>query len=346
MQHPLAPARGIIAREEVLAPGHCPAKLLHRENEIRAIEKAIKPLLEGRQPDNLFIHGAPGTGKTACVKHVLEALGNARVKPIYVNCWQHSTRMAVYSLIARTIGEMMPRRGLARDEVYDRLIELMEKDGMRVLLILDRMDGLFFRGEEKLLDDLGRAGKLFGIVGISDNSQLIGRCVREVRFSSLEFKPYSKEQMADILAERAMGGLAAGSWEKDSIEACAEMARGDARAGLELLWEAARQAEGAGRGKITIENADSGPKPASLPNSELTLSDEERLILDIVKTGPKTSTDLYLAFFRKRKLSKRQIRNYLDGLEAKRLVHVQTIDGGSPLLNTRLIQLNGRAESA
>ena len=49
--------RGVIASEEALMPGHCPARLLHRESEIREIGRAIKPLFEGRQPDNLFIFG-------------------------------------------------------------------------------------------------------------------------------------------------------------------------------------------------------------------------------------------------------------------------------------------------
>jgi len=92
---------------------------------------------------------------------------------------------------------------------------------------------------------------------------------------------------------------------------------------------------------------DSDPKSAGpTNNSELELSDEERLILDIVKTGPKSSTDLYLAFFRKLRRSKRQIRNYLSGLEAKKLLHIQTVEGISPLLNTRMIQLNIGRESA
>jgi len=349
----------VITREEALMPGHAPDSLLHRESELKEISEAIKPLYDGRHPDNLFIFGAPGTGKTACVKHVLRGLErkSSRVKPIYVNCWHHSTRMAIYSLIARAIDEMMPRRGLARDEVYDRIIEMMEKDGTRVLLVLDEIDGLFFHNEEKLLDDLGRAGNgkpFFGVIGISDNGNLSSSkgVGNSIRFSRLEFKHYSSTQMVDILAQMAKLGLAPGSWDGKITEACAQRAvarKSNVKVGLELLWAAAKRVEKSGRSKITLEDVkaagerslgnSASPLENSLKPSSMNLSDEQQLILEIVKTGPISSTDLYLAFFRKFYRSKRQIRNYLGELEAKKLLNIQTVEGVSPLLNMRMIQL-------
>ncbi|MCX6770784.1 MAG: orc1/cdc6 family replication initiation protein [Candidatus Micrarchaeota archaeon] len=348
----------VITREDVLMPGYNPDSLLHRGSEIKEISEAIKPLFEGRHPDNLFIYGDPGTGKTACIKHILKKLeGNSRVKSIYVNCWQHSTRMAIYSLITKTLEEMMPRRGLARDEVYDRIIEMMEKDGTRVLLVLDDIEGLFFHNEGKLLHDVARAGNgkpFFGVIGISDNGNLLSSkgVGNSIQFSRLEFKHYSAAQMADILAQRAKLGLSPGSWDGKTIEACAQKAvagKSNVKAGLELLWAAAKRAEKAGRAKITLEDVKAaderrlGNSAGLLENgfnpSSMGLSDEQQLILDIVKTGPISSTNLYLAFFRKFYRSKRQIRNYLGELEAKKLLSIQTVDGASPLLNMRVIQL-------
>ena len=348
----------VITREETLMPGHYPDELLHRESELKEISEAIKPLFEGRQPENLFIHGAPGTGKTACIKRILKRLGgNSRVKPIYVNCWQYSTRMAIYSLIARALDEMMPRRGLARDEVYDRIIELMEKEGTRVLLVLDEIDGLLFNGEEKLLYDIANAGNgkpFFGVVGISNNARLLSSkdvgAKNSIQLSSIEFKHYSAAEMAGILTQRAKLGLSPGSWDRKIIEACAEKAvarSSNVRMGLELLWASAKRAEKAGRAKIMIEDVKaaearifSSQTENKSQSSPVNLSDEEQLILEIVKTGPKSSTDLYLAFFRKLKRSKRQIRNYLGGLEEKKLLLVRTVEGVNPIFNTRMIQLN------
>ncbi|MCX6770652.1 MAG: hypothetical protein NTX79_01215 [Candidatus Micrarchaeota archaeon] len=204
---------------------------------------------------------------------------SSRVKVVCVDCWRYSTRMAVYSLIARAIGEMLPRRGLARDEVFDRIIEMMEKDGARLLLVLDGLEGLFHNGEERLLDDFCCMGKLFCVVGITDDAKLRAR-------------------------------IGTGF-------TCYEATQPD---GKIMLGDMERQDTG-------------GSSPANL-------SEEERIIIDIVKTGPKSSTDLYLAFFRKLKRSRRQIRNYLSGLEAKKLLFIQTVEGANPLLNTRMIRLN------
>lgn len=137
---------------------------------------------------------------------------SSRVKAIYVDCWQHSTRMAVYSLVARAIDEMMPRRGLALDEVYGRIIEMMEKDGTRVLLVLDGIEGLFRNGEERLLDDVDRDKPLFGVIGITNDAKLLAKLSEEgsyVRLAKMEFKHYRTSELSDILAERAKAALRA-----------------------------------------------------------------------------------------------------------------------------------------
>jgi len=350
----------VITREDALMPGFGPGSLLHRESELNAIGEAIKPFFEGRRPENLFIFGDPGTGKTACITHILKGLEgrSSHVKPVYVDCWHHSTRMAIFCLMAKAMDEMLPRRGLARDEVFDRIIELMEKDGARILLVLDDVDGLFLHGEEQLLYDIQRASKgkpLFGAICISNNGNLFARkgLGSNIRFIQSEFRHYSLAQIEDILTQRAKLGLADGSYGKEIIEACAAKTaarKSNVGMGLELLWAAAKRAEKDGRAKISLDDLKAvdvcNPYGAAdrlervKPRQTMHLSDEEQLILEIVKTGPKNSTDLYLAFSRKLKRSKRQIRNYLRVLEAKKVLHIHSVEGISPLLNTKIIQLN------
>jgi len=340
-----SPAQAI-ANDEV--PMHAPGEILHRERELKEIREAIKPLFEGRQHENLLVYGVPGTGKSLCVMRVLQELEahSSRVKVIRVNCWQHSTRMAIYSLVAKAIDEMMPRRGLARDEVYDRIIEMMEKNGIRVLLVLDNIGGLFRQGEDRLLDDVCERKKLFGVIGITNDARLPAKV--ETKLSSLEFRKYDVSQMRDILTQRAKEDLAEGTWNKEIIEACARKAKkGNARMGLDLLFMAAKSAQKEGKRKISLKDVGEAEKRVCAQMDEMNgrlkslhLSDEERIIIDIVKTGPKSSSDLYRAFFKRRQRSKRQIRNYIGGLEARKLLCVETVAGVSPLLNTKRIELN------
>ena len=48
-----------------------PKILPHREAQQRYIATTIKPLLTGKNGKNLFIYGAPGIGKTAAMRFVL-----------------------------------------------------------------------------------------------------------------------------------------------------------------------------------------------------------------------------------------------------------------------------------
>jgi hypothetical protein len=251
------------------------------------LRDAIKPFFEGRQPGNLILHAWAGTSINEGVMCVLRGFERtSRVKVVYVDCWRHSTRMAVYSLIARAIGEMLPRRGLARDEVFDRIIEMMEKDGARVLLVLDGVEGLFHNGEERLLDDVCGKGKLFGVVGITSDARLHARI-----------------------------GRGFGCYETTQLD-----------------------------GKIMLEGMAKGQEAND--SSPAGLGEAERIVIDIVRTGPKSSTDLYLAFFKRMRRSKRAIRNCVARLESRRLLRVQTVAGVSPLLNTKRIELNDRMGTA
>ena len=354
---------GIIAREEVLMPEYFPTELLHRQDEMQAVAEAVKPLTEGRQPENLFIHGDSGVGKTTCVKHVLKEMEEytSRVKTVYANCWEYSTRMAVYSLIVQKLEEALPRRGLATDEVFSRIVEVMEKSGVRVLVVLDEMDGLFFHDEEKLLYELSRSGKgkpLFGIIGISSDPHLLAekdiRVKSSMRLTDFEFKPYNKEQMTAILLERAKAGLMPGSWSSEVIGACASKAvarKSNVRVGLELLWKAAKRTEKAGRDKITVQDVEEvdgkcmygkerQPVAENFEVRSKSLSEEEKLILGLLKGGELLSTDVYSEFCKKSVRSKRQIRNYLKELEAKGLIIVEEVEGSNPMLNTKKYRLN------
>ena len=49
-----------------------PERLLCREKETQTIQSFLKNHLHARKPGSLYISGAPGTGKTACLKQILQ----------------------------------------------------------------------------------------------------------------------------------------------------------------------------------------------------------------------------------------------------------------------------------
>jgi archaeal cell division control protein 6 len=338
--------QGIIIDEPALLPDYMPDELLHRERELQLIADSIKPLLDKRTPDNLFIHGDSGSGKTTCVKYILKQLveHSSNVLPVYVNCWENPTQMAVYNKIIEEMHLPLPRRGLATDEMFDRIMQYAKNYGKFILLVLDEMDGL---RHDELLYVVSRSNEqrlTFGIIGISNNKSLLShldaRVRSSLRFSETEFKRYNEEQLHAIIRTRAERALAPGSYdERLLMKIVNSVPDGSARVALELLWKAAKHAERAERDKIMLqdlEDALSTPPASKIP--EFKLSTEEELIVELLKGGQMSSSDLYTRFLKKIPKTKRQIRNYIELLEKKGLVESEDLDVGA-MIKPRVLRL-------
>src|SRR3989344_3123883 len=85
---------------------YLPKMLPYRENEQRYAAKCIAPLLQKRNGKNLLIHGAPGIGKTAAIRHVLLDLENETddVIPLYINCWKKNTTHKIIYDVCEQLG--------------------------------------------------------------------------------------------------------------------------------------------------------------------------------------------------------------------------------------------------
>lgn len=324
----------IIVSEDVLLPNYMPDEILHRERELQAIADSIKPMLRRGAPQNLFIHGTSGTGKTTCMKHILKQLAehSSAVLPVYVNCWANPTQMAIYNRIVEEMRLPLPRRGLAADEIFDRIQQFVKNYKKPILLVLDEMDGL---RHDKLLYVVARSNEqrlTFGIAGLTNNKALLSRLDSRIRsslrFSEMEFGPYSEEQLLSILKTRAQRALSPGSYdERLLLKIIRSVEDSSARVAIERLWKAAKHAEKAGRGRIMLQDVEdtlSLEPRFKLP--ELTLSSEEMLLLEILRDGELESTEIYARFIRKIPKTKRQIRNYLDLLEKKGIIESSELE--------------------
>lgn len=313
----------IIMREEALLPNYLPDGLLHRDDELSAIAAAIKPLLKKRECDNLFIHGKSGTGKTSCVRFVMKQLSehSPSILPVYANCWETPTKASVYNRIIEAMELPLPRRGLSNDEMLDRILQFMKNYQKPVLLVLDELDGL---RHQDLLYIIARSnekqGIVFGIIGISNNPEFVSRLDprtrSSLRFSDMEFREYSQEQLYGILKDRAFLGLAESSYDEKLLRKIAlQVDEGSARVALELLWKSAKHAENSGRASITLQDladCDLGVREGAR------VSGIEQEILDSLKTGGKTSLALFDELGKN--TTKRQFMNHIYSLQDKNLV--------------------------
>jgi len=286
---------GLFINREVMRPTYTPELLPHREKEINDMASILVPALRGETPSNIFIYGKTGTGKTAVAKFVGNELllkGNQMKKPvnfIYINCEVVDTQYRLLQNIANHFisewSERIPFTGWPTDEVYTKLIQMIDNTGGVTVIILDEVDKL--KGDEALYNlsrinsDLHNAK--VSIAGISNDLKFTEFLDPRVKSSlgeeNLIFPPYDAHQLEDILMQRVRIGLKYNAVDNDVIPLCSALAaqeHGDARRALDLLRVAGEIAERKNDKKVNDNHV----------NKALEKIDYDRII-ETVKSLPK-----------------------------------------------------------
>ncbi len=278
----------IFANRDVLSPHYLPDNLLFRDKQINSIVKALTPSLRGERGRNLFIYGKTGTGKTSCVKFVMEKLRGMpeiKAKISYINCRIYNSRYRVLSKIMSDHLPLYAKRGYGIVDLYEHLISWIEEDGKVLVVFIDEIDIV------KDLDDLIytltransdiRAGGIT-IVGISNKisfkEELDPRSVSTLYENETVFPPYNSVELAAILKQRADLGFKPGTIDQSLINYIAAVTAkesGDARLALKILSKAGELAEEKDRDKILQEDVEEAIKSA-----------EEEIAYDLISTLP------------------------------------------------------------
>ncbi|KAK4808729.1 hypothetical protein QYF61_023197 [Mycteria americana] len=234
-----------------------PDRLHARERETGIIQQFLRDHVCGRRPGSLYVSGAPGTGKTACLSRVLldckdELAGS---KTVVLNCMSLSSPQGVFPAVAQQLG--LP--AAAGREGVRRLEKQLTARGPMVLLVLDELDQLEIKGQDVLytLFEWPRLpGSRLVLVGLANALDLMDRSLARLgaRLAGspqlLHFPPYTREQLTAILQERL--GQVAGDPVLDAaaLQFCARKVSavsGDARKALDVCRSApAPKSSGAG----------------------------------------------------------------------------------------------------
>ncbi len=259
----------IFRDREKLLPDYIPEVLPHRDEEIRKLALILAPSLRGEKPNNVFIYGLTGTGKTAVTKYVLRKLTEkaarkgVRVVPVYVNIRHRDTPYRVIADIAEATGLRVPFTGLSVGEVYRRVLVRLERKPGVYIIVLDEIDFLVRKHGDDLLYKLTRSKEglkksRVSLIGITNSTTLIDLLDPRVKSSlgeeEIVFPPYNAEQLKDILEKRAFEAFYDGVLEAEVIPLCAALAareHGDARRALDLLRVSGELAERRGDSKVT-----------------------------------------------------------------------------------------------
>ena len=302
---------GLFINREAMRPSYMPEILPHRDREINDIASILVTALKGETPSNIFIYGKTGTGKTAVTKYI----GNELVKKgketgkyvsfVYINCEVVDTQYRLLQNITNHFisewSERIPFTGWPTDEVYSKLIQLIDKNGGVSVIILDEVDKL--KGDEALynLSQINNNLKnaKVSIVGISNDLKftefLDPRVKSRLGEENMVFPPYDAGELQDILNQRADIALKPDSIDDDVVPLCAALAaqeHGDARRALDLLRISSELAERDRATKITTKYVRQAQNKIEIDR-----------IIEVVRTLPMQSKLILLAIILQEKES-------------------------------------------
>jgi len=253
----------IFINPEALEQTYLPRLLPYREEQHKYIAECIKPLFNGRNGTNLLIVGAPGIGKTACVRYILRRLmeETENIMPIYINCWKRDTSSKIINEIANALDIKLLEK-IPTDELFDRII-----------LRLNKYDGIVFAFDEidkvkdfdflyRIIEDVPHKA-IFLITNVSEwVAKVDRRLTSRLLLDNLEFKPYTFEETRGIIHERMKFAFIPDCWNYDAFETVTKKTfkSKDIRTGLFLMKIAGENAEKKGANKVEVEDIEKALK--------------------------------------------------------------------------------------
>jgi cell division control protein 6 len=236
-----------------------PTSIIGRESQLRELELCLMPARQGKKPLHAWLFGGSGSGKTTIAKHFLQKLEReAWIKATCINCWEYNSHYAIVDKLTRDL------RILGADKLHTtyKMERLQNYIGKRPLLIfLDEIDRLPCRD---------RNGVLYNLCAIENAGLFCISACRAVLFSLedrvksrlspklIEFSSYSSDILIDILKQRANLGLNQDVWDFKILEKIAAISEGNARVGIQVLKNAAYNAENERSDSIEIKHINHG----------------------------------------------------------------------------------------
>lgn len=257
--------QNIFRNKDALGESYQPDQIEERDEEIEEYMDALQPVVDGWEPNNIFLYGNTGVGKTAVTDFILDRLQedvgdyeDVDLSVISLNC---KTLNSSYQVAVELVNKLRPpggeisSTGYPQQTVFNKLYSELEEIGGTIIVVLDEVDSIGER--DALLYELPRAranGNLestkIGVIGISNDFKFRDRLDPRVQDTlcerELQFPPYDASELENILRSRADIAVAEDAIEEGVLNLCAALAArdsGSARQALDLLRMAGELAE-------------------------------------------------------------------------------------------------------
>jgi cell division control protein 6 len=264
---------------DALREDYQPEELVGRDEELRTYQGALQPVINGEQPNNVFLYGKTGVGKTAATRYLLEHLesdvaeyDDIDLTVVFLNC---DGLTSSYQVATRLVNEFrsetnqISTTGYPLGAVYEMLWDELDGCGGTVLIVLDEIDHI---KDDSILYQLPRAranekvgDAKIGLIGISNDFSFRDDLSPKVKSSLCEqeihFPAYNATNLRAILQQRADVAFHDGVLDDEVIPLCAAYGAkdaGDARQSIDLLMKAGDLARDEDTERVTAEHVRRG----------------------------------------------------------------------------------------
>lgn len=267
-----------------LEPSYQPEYFVPRGDVFEEYVTALQPLAEGRAGQHIFVHGRPGTGKSATTRYVLNKLQNdieaSTDRSLAVQQIVASAGSSSFKMLIKAVNELRDSRhatpmattGHSTAEVIDALIGELSALNDPLVLVVD--DAHLLSDPNVLFHELSRVRERVGddhvgltVIAISNGASLLDELEADTRSTlrtkRLLFPPFCKRELNTILQQRAQVGFKQSVEWNRIIALCSSLCvgqGGDVRHGINLL-------------RVTGENAQQRLRDSSQESLELLRGD-------------------------------------------------------------------------
>ena len=253
--------RNIFESSSLLENKCLPCRILEQEKIYNYIKRGLET---NGNYNSLYIAGMPGTGKTACVKRVIEILEeellkNKGKKLSFTKLFLCGTEFPNMANIYRTIYKFIfsdqkrtKKKNFSnminkffRDRDLEKPINLVDPTNSHIVLVVDEIDFLINKGQTFLYNLFNWStyenSKLI-IISISNTLDLPTHLFPKIRSrmgnNIIMFKPYDKDQLIEIIKSK---GIEYEKFSDDAIKlSCMKISsiNGDLRRIIQILLRA------------------------------------------------------------------------------------------------------------
>lgn len=246
----------IFKDKRYLSKGYNPKSLeeiKHRDSEIRSYISILSAAMQGYVPENVFIYGQTGIGKSLTTKLVTARLeqdgikNNIPIKVVYLNCDSIRTDFGLIKALNSIMSpeSLMNKFVNSFDAYFIEFCRIINSSDFIPIIIFDEIDKLvnpdvinvFARVKEN-----GQVNRNICLIGITNDilfaQNLEARTKSILTQRSILFSPYDANQLRDILYQRAKEAFHENVLSETVIPICAAFAaqiHGDARKAIEML---------------------------------------------------------------------------------------------------------------